>query len=169
MSKEYNINNQIEVEQVDVVLPCGTVQNGVLIRDAMEIADGFDLDLVEVSSQKGESLAVCKIVDYGKMKYKENKKAKPQRQTTKEIRFGVAISDHDLGTKNRQVHRFLEKHYLVKYSVELRGRREQGLIGMARTKMLDCLKEFEGKARWSPIKVSSGGRMSRISTLLSPL
>lgn len=169
MKTSYRINYQIKASTVNMVLPDNKIREDVPIKDALEIAKSLGLDLVEVVPMTSGSLPICRVVDFGKMKYKQSKKHKSQKQVVKEIKFGISIADHDLETKNKKVHQFLKKHYIVRYSLELKGRREQGLVEPAKVKMKECLEEFRGEAQWSPIKVSNGSRMTRITTTISAL
>ena len=168
MSKEYNVNYKIGANIVDVVMLGGGIRKGLSIRDAVTIAQDLGMDLVEVSPAHGGKNSICKVLDYGKLKYKEGKRKKAHKQVVKEIKFNFGIGDHDLEVKNNKVKKFLDKKYQIKYSVELRGR-ERALIDAAKEKINSCLSQFEEVANWTPIKVSSGGRMTRITTVISPI
>jgi len=170
MKKEYRINKQIEERIVDLVHPDKGLEKNMNINDALAIAVEKGLDLVEVSPAKDKKNSICKIIDYGKLKYKESKKHKAHKQVTKEIRFNVNISVHDLEVKNKKVHEFLEKKYIVRYSMEIRGYREKSFIEEARDKMEEYVEEFKEQATWVPLKIyPSGNRIMRISTVLSPI
>ena len=83
------------------------------------------LDLVEVSP--GADPPVCRIMDYGKFRYQQNKKLQiaKKHQTmiqVKEIRFRPKTDEHDLDVKIRQIKKFLEQQDKVKISVIFRGR-----------------------------------------------
>jgi len=101
-------------------------QLGVKTRDeALEIAKTRNLDLVLVAP--GAKPPVCRIMDYGKYRYEQQKKEKEARKkqrviNVKEVRFSPAIGDHDFNTKLRNARRFLEKGDKVKASVRFRGR-----------------------------------------------
>lgn len=168
MSKEYRINNNIKENIIDIVMPDGSMKNGIPLSSAMVIAQEEGLDLIEVSPAYGDRNAICKVLDYGKLKYKESKRKKAHKQVVKEIKFNFNIGDHDLEVKNNKVKNFLDKRYQIKYSVELRGR-ERDSVGEARKKMEGCLEQFEKIGSWTPIKVSTGGRMTRITTVISPV
>ncbi len=151
---------------VDIVMPDGSMKNGVPLSSAMVIAQEEELDLVEVSPAHGDRNSICKVLDYGKLKYKESKRKKARKQIVKEIKFNFNIGDHDLKVKNNKVKKFLDKRYQIKYSVELRGR-ERDSVGEAKKKIEGCLEQFEEIGSWTPVKVSSGGRMTRITTVIS--
>jgi translation initiation factor IF-3 len=92
---------------------------------ALEMAQKLGLDLVEVASSAAPP--VCKIMDYGKYKYKQSKKEKDTKKkqhvvNLKEIRFRPKIEDHDFNFKTIHARRFLEKGNKVKATVLFRGR-----------------------------------------------
>ena len=100
------------------------------IQRAMELASQHDLDLVEVSPSANPP--VCRIVDYSKFKYDEEKKEreakKHQKQgRLKEIRVKPNIDEHDYATKLRQTVEFLKKKDKVKINLFFRGRQMEHL------------------------------------------
>lgn len=91
----------------------------------MEMADEAGLDLVEVSP--GADPPVCKIIDYGKLKYENQKKkaeARKKQRTidVKEIKMRPGIDDHDYDVKMRSINRFLGDGDKVKVTLRFRGR-----------------------------------------------
>lgn len=99
---------------------------GVLsIKDALSLANKRGLDLVEVSPNADPP--VCRIMDFGKYQYEENRKRKEARKhqashTVKEIKFHPSTEDHDYRTKINHVRQFLEKGHKVKLTLTYRGR-----------------------------------------------
>jgi translation initiation factor IF-3 len=92
---------------------------------AKEMADDAGLDLVEVSP--GADPPVCKIIDYGKLKYENQKKkaeARKKQRTidVKEIKMRPGIDDHDYDVKMRSINRFLDEGDKVKVTLRFRGR-----------------------------------------------
>ncbi len=92
---------------------------------ALEAATEAGLDLVEVSPNSDPP--VCKILDYGKYKYQEQKKkseAKKNQKTVelKEIKMRPNIDDHDYETKSRKIREFFEEGDKVKITLRFRGR-----------------------------------------------
>ena len=92
---------------------------------AMEMAEDAGLDLVEVSP--GADPPVCKIIDYGKLKYENQKKkaeARKKQRTidVKEIKMRPGIDDHDYDVKMRSINRFLGDGDKVKVTLRFRGR-----------------------------------------------
>jgi len=120
-----HVNHRIRAPQVRVIDADGS-QIGILpIREALEKAYEKDLDLVEVSPNAKPP--VCRILDYGKYKYEQAKKAKSakRKQHTvqlKEMRYRPKIEEHDYQFKTRHVKEFLIQGYKVKVYVEFRGR-----------------------------------------------
>jgi len=101
-------------------------QLGVLSRvEALQMAADQDLDLVEISPDANPPVA--KIVDWGKYNYQRTKQMQKNKRTTKalemkQMRFGLKISEHDLGVKLRKVTDFLEAGHKVKITIFYRGR-----------------------------------------------
>ena len=103
-----------------------TEQIGVLnISEAIEMATNQGLDLVEVSPNAKPP--VCKIIDYGKYRYQQNKKARENKKATakvvvQEIRMKVRIGSHDLEIKAKNARKFLQSGSKVRVSVMFRAR-----------------------------------------------
>jgi translation initiation factor IF-3 len=101
-------------------------QLGILpIKEALEVAKDEGLDLVEVAPNSDPP--VCRIMDYGKFKYKTSKKVQETRKKSKafqlkEIKLRPNTEDHDLGFKLRNIKRFLDNKNRVKVTVFFRGR-----------------------------------------------
>lgn len=101
-------------------------KRGVIDLDAaLAIADEAGLDLVEVSPHAAPP--VCKILDYGKLKYQEQKKASEARKKqkmvdVKEIKMRPNIDTHDYEVKMRNVNKFLAEGDKVKITLRFRGR-----------------------------------------------
>lgn len=97
----------------------------VSLQKAIELADQYELDLVEVAPSA--TPPVCRILDFTKFKYEEEKKErlskKRQHQVhLKEIRVKPNIEEHDYQVKLRQLNNFLQKKDKVKVSLFFRGR-----------------------------------------------
>ncbi|EKD76061.1 MAG: hypothetical protein ACD_43C00237G0004 [uncultured bacterium] len=121
------MNEQIRVPQVRVIDEHGA-QLGVLdTRNAIQMALERELDLVEVSPVAQPP--VCKIVDYGQLRYEANKKerkhkGKQKKTEVKGIRLSLTISDHDIEVRVGQATKFLEKGNKVQIELLLRGRQK---------------------------------------------
>ena len=95
------------------------------IREALQIADDLELDLVEISPNADPP--VCKVIDYQKFLYQQKKKAKELKSratkiVVKELRFGPNTDDHDYNFKLKHAQRFLEEGAKVKAFVFFKGR-----------------------------------------------
>lgn len=115
----------IRVPQVRVVGPEGENFGIMATRDAQFKAREFELDLVEISPNA--SPPVCKILDYGKYKYEQQKKAAEARKKQKvvdlkEIKIRPGIEQHDYDVKMRAARKFLEGGDKVKVTMRFRGR-----------------------------------------------
>lgn len=94
-------------------------------KEALLLADERGLDLVEISPNANPP--VCKIIDWGKYKYQKTKQLQKSKKNAKtlemkQMRFGLKISDHDLGVKLNKVNGFLETGHKVKLTIMYRGR-----------------------------------------------
>lgn len=125
ISQTTRLNGAIRAANLRVIDEDGS-QLGVLSRtEALSLAEERGLDLVEVSPNADPP--VCKIVDWGKYNYQKTKQLQKSKQNAKalevkQMRFGLKISDHDLGVKLKKVTGFLEAGHKVKLTVFFRGR-----------------------------------------------
>ncbi|HVU04066.1 MAG TPA: translation initiation factor IF-3 [Polyangiaceae bacterium] len=123
---QIRVNHRIRVPEVRVVLEDGGVMLGVMTtQQALREAEERGLDLVEVNPKA--TPPVCKILDFGKFKYEEKKRARDakRKQTVvevKEIKLRPKTDDHDLDVKLRAARRFIESGNKVKFTVRFRGR-----------------------------------------------
>tara|TARA_A100001011_G_C14205057_1_gene797407 strand:+ start:655 stop:1125 length:471 start_codon:yes stop_codon:yes gene_type:complete len=113
------------VPNVRVIDAEGENHGVITLDDALEIAEQAGLDLVEVSPQV--SPPVCKVLDYGKYKYEQQKKANEARKKqktidVKEIKMRPGIDEHDYQVKMRNVRKFLDNGDKVKMTIRFRGR-----------------------------------------------
>jgi len=119
------LNDQIRVKEVRLIDAEGENVGVVDTADAQERADAAGHDLVEVSPDANPP--VCKILDYGKHKYQEQKKAAEARKKqkvveVKEIKMRPAIDAHDYDVKMRAMKRFFDEGDKVKVTLRFRGR-----------------------------------------------
>jgi len=118
------VNNEIRASKVRLIKP-DEEHEIVSVERALQIAESFDLDLVEVAPNANPP--VCKVIDFGKFMYEKKKKekeAKKKQHTiqVKELRFRPTTDDHDLEFKTRHAREFLEGGDKVKATVQFRGR-----------------------------------------------
>ncbi|HMN39089.1 MAG TPA: translation initiation factor IF-3 [Hyphomicrobium sp.] len=119
------INDQIRAREVRLIDETGQNVGIVAKFDALARAEAAGLDLVEVSPDAEPP--VCKILDFGKFKYQEQKKAAEARKNQKiveikEIKMRPGIDDHDYDVKMRAIRRFFEEGDKVKITLRFRGR-----------------------------------------------
>jgi len=126
------INAEIRVPEVQLIDHEGANRGVTAIEEALAIAEGAALDLVEIVPNS--SPPVCKILDYGKFRFLEQKKAAEARKRQKvveikEIKLRPGIDDHDYDVKMRAMRRFFEEGDKVKITLRFRGRElaHQGL------------------------------------------
>ena len=130
IKKFIRTNERIRVPEVRLIGPDGNQLGVVAIQKALELANQQELDLVEVAPSA--SPPVCRIIDFSKFKYDQEKKEreakKHQKQgRLKEIRLKPNISIHDYETKVKQVITFLKKKDKVKINLFFRGRQMEHL------------------------------------------
>ena len=119
------MNEEIDAAQVRVVDADGEMLGVLSPQEAIEKALEAGLDLVEVSPNADPP--VCKILDYGKFKYNEQKRrheARKKQKTieVKEIKMRPGIDTHDYDVKLRSARRFLDDGDKVKVTIRFRGR-----------------------------------------------
>ncbi len=161
------MNDRIRATEVRVVDPKGN--HGIYPTEvAMQMADDQDLDLVEISPHADPP--VCKIMDYGKFKYEQQKKEKEARKKQhtvelKEIRFRPHTDTHDFNFKTKHAKGFLEAGHKVKAYVQFRGRdiiyKDHGMEVLAR-----FIQELGDLAKIDQAPKMEGRRMT---TILSPI
>lgn len=139
ISKESLINEEIRAKEVRLIDAEGTQLGVVSIQEALAKAAEANLDLVNISPNAAPP--VCRIMDYGKYRYEQQKKEKEARKKqktmeVKEMRLGIFTEEHDLETKAKLVAKFLEGGDKVKISMRFRGR-EMGYVNKGRETMLD--------------------------------
>ena len=147
-SKELEINGQIRDREVRLIGADGEQKGVVSIQVAMRAAEEAGLDLVKIAPQAVPP--VCKVLDYGKYRFEQQKKEKEAKKNQKvvelkEIRLSLNIDTNDFNTKVNQAAKFLQQGHKLKVSIRFRGRE------MAHTSLgLDVHKRFaealEGKA-----------------------
>ena len=157
-----------------VITPDGE-QAGILpVERALEMAEEMGLDLVEVAPLARPP--VCRIMDYGKFKYEEQRQAREARKRQhhvqiKEVKMRPGIEGHDFDFKMRHARRFLEEGNKVKLTMMFRGRqmahpefgrqvldRASGML--QDVSKVEALPQLEGKSMimvLAPVKSSSQG------------
>lgn len=125
ISKDVRINREIRAREVRVIDPEGKQLGVIPVVEALRLAINYELDLVEVSP-KAEP-PVCRIMDYGKFKYQQSKKAHDakKKQTVvhlKEVKMRPKTEEHDFQFKLRHIEKFLKEGNKTKVTIVFRGR-----------------------------------------------
>jgi translation initiation factor IF-3 len=126
-TEKTRINNEIRCPEV-LLIDANGKQVGVMSpQEALKHAEEQGLDLVEVAPKANPP--VCRIMDYGKFKYQQRKKAQESRKkklhsitTVKEIKLRPRTEEHDLYFKVRNLKKFLANRNKIKVSLQFRGR-----------------------------------------------
>ena len=113
------------VREVQLIDDTGQNRGVMAFFDALKVAEEAGLDLVEISPNA--TPPVCKILDYGKFRFLEQKKAAEARKKqktveVKEIKLRPGIDDHDYGVKMKAMKGFFEEGNKVKITLRFRGR-----------------------------------------------
>jgi len=145
---KHKINRYITAREVMVITDDGEQLGVMQTRDAVNLAMDRELDLVEVAPQSNPP--VCKIMDYGKFKYREAKKeaeAKKKRVEieTKELRIRYRTDVGDLETKLKHARDFLGEGDKVKFSMRFKGR-EAMYIDLGQKKFDEIIKRLSDVA-----------------------
>jgi len=124
-TNEPRINRRIRVPRVLVIDEAGGKLGEFMTEDAVRMAEERGLDLVEVAPTARPP--VCRIIDFGKMKYDKKKREQEARRNQvqvvlKEIKLRPKTEEHDLAVKTRAARSFLEEGNKVKFTVRFRGR-----------------------------------------------
>jgi translation initiation factor IF-3 len=160
-------NEQITASNVRVISSTGAQLGIISIREALNYAEDEGYDLVEVSPDAKPP--VCKIIDYGKLKYKEQKskkEAKKKQKTieVKEIKMRPGIDTHDYQVKVKALKKFISDGNKVKVSMRFRGREmEHQNLG------LDLLKKLtEEVSEYAKVEVPPKSEGKQIMIILVP-
>lgn len=144
---QYRINHQIRIAQILVIGPNGDKLGVMSPEEARNIAADHGLDLVEVAPNAKPP--VCRIMDFGKFRYEQAKKAassKAARVELKELRLRPKTDDHDMETMVRKAKGFIAHGDRVRLVMRLRGR-EQSHAPLWLTKMEEIIEEFKDCAQ----------------------
>lgn len=167
MVKRIRINEQIRVPEVLVIDETGQKLGVMPTQEALKTAKERNLDLLEIAPTVKPP--VCRIMDYGKYLYQQEKLARQQKSKSKQvevksIRLTFGISDHDMDIRANQTEKFLKEGNKVRIDLVLRGR-EKALKDFSREKM----KKFIGKIT-TPFQVDQPEKFlpSGISMIIGP-
>ncbi|MBG7604506.1 MAG: translation initiation factor IF-3 [Actinobacteria bacterium] len=164
---QHRVNDRIRSREVRLIGPTGDQLGIKAAPEALRMARGLELDLVEVAPNANPP--VCRIMDYGKFKYEEGQKAKEARRkstnvSVKEVKYRPKIGIGDFNTKTRNVIRFIDEGHKVKVTLQFRGR-EMAHPELG-TKILDDVIEQVGPAAKVDTRARLEGRS--MTMVLSP-
>jgi translation initiation factor IF-3 len=167
-SNEPRVNDRIRVPRVLVIDEEGNRLGEFLTPDALSLARDRGLDLVEVAPNGHPP--VCKILDFGRMKYDKKKKDNAARRnqqivTTKEVKIRPKTDQHDMDVRIRAARRFLQNGDKVKVTVRFRGREHRHYdIGE-----VQCMRLFEAVEEFATIELRPRMDGRQMVMLLTPI
>ncbi|MDP1629444.1 MAG: translation initiation factor IF-3, partial [bacterium] len=134
-------NNQITAPEVRVIDETGQQIGVMSVGEALVLARQKGLDLIEIAPAARPP--VCKIMDFGKLRYREEKearrqRAKQRRDEVKTVRTSVRVGRHDMEFRAKQAEEFLNEGLRVQVEVRMKGR-EKAHPELARQKMREFL------------------------------
>lgn len=156
------INGQIRDREVRVIGTDGEQLGVMSARDAQKLADEAELDLIKIAPKAKPP--VCKIMDYGKFRYEQQKREKESKKKqhvveTKEIRLSPNVEMNDLKTKANNARKFITKGDKVKVTLRFRGR-EMAHISSSAHVLDDFAKMLEDIAQVSKAAKLEGRNMT---------
>ncbi len=162
------MNEEIRAKEVLLIDNQGVKVGVVPTERALSMAEEQELDLVEVAPQA--SPPVCRILDYGKYKYQQQKREKDARkktksQTVKEMKMRPKIDQHDYDFKTKAIKNFLEAGHRVKVAIFFRGR-EMAFLDRGRQVLDKVMNDCEGLGKVE-VPPRMEGRYMRM--MLSPI
>lgn len=158
------INEEIRVREVRLIDENGENRGVVSIQEALRIADGAGLDLIEISPQA--TPPVCKVLDYGKYKYEAQKRkaeAKKNQKVVeiKELKLRPMIDKHDYEVKLKQARKFLGEGNKVKFTMRYKGR-ELSANDLGRAVLMRLLEDLDTTAKLESEPKLEGKQMMMI-------
>ena len=156
------INGQIRDKEVRLIGTKGEQLGVMSARDAQKLADEAELDLIKIAPKAQPP--VCKIMDYGKFRYEQQKREKEAKKKqhiveTKEIRLSPNVELNDLKTKANNARKFITKGDKVKVTLRFRGR-EMAHIGSSAHVLDDFAEMLEDIAQVSKAAKLEGRNMT---------
>jgi translation initiation factor IF-3 len=162
-TKEFRVNEKIRVKEVRLIEGDGE-QRVVSIMDALQMARDQSLDLVEVAPNSVPP--VCKIMDFGKFKFEQEKKLRESKKNQKvvqlkEVRMQPKIEKHDIEFKVKHILEFLGEGDKIKVTIRFRGR-EMAHPELGRKVLDKVLEMLEGQYVMESLPKMEGRLMSMI-------
>lgn len=165
---EILINENIKAKQVRLIDADNENRGIVSIKEALAVAEEAGLDLIEISPQANPP--VCKVLDYGKYRYEQQKKKNEAKKNQKvveikELKLRPVIETHDYEVKMKQAKKFLEQGNKVKFTMRFKGR-ELSANDMGKQIMTQIVEDLDTCAKVDSEMKLEGRQMMMI---LSPL
>ena len=162
------IVSNVDFDKTKLIDNADNFHNEFSVKEAKELSISLGLDLVCFNKPSGKDLALCKIIDFGKWKYSNEKKKKKlikeNKTINKELRFSPQISDHDIEHKVNQGKSFLDDGAHVSLTMKLKGR-QRLYFNDAVIMMNKIVAMFDGDGE----EVSRTARDSIVMVKLSPV
>src|SRR5512137_79657 len=168
IGRDVRINREIRAKEVRVIDPEGK-QLGILpVSEALRLAINYELDLVEVSPKSEPP--VCRIMDYGKFKYQQSKKAHDAKKKqavvhVKEVKMRSKTEEHDFQFKLRHIEHFLKEGNKTKITIVFRGR-ELAHPDLGRNMLVRVIEEAK---EWGKIEQNPKFEGRNFIIILAPL
>jgi translation initiation factor IF-3 len=166
ISKDLRINERIRAREVRVIGEDGEQFGVMTVFEALRMAQERGVDLVEVAPTAVPP--VCRLLDYGKYRFEQDKKEREARKNQKvallkEIRMGPATDEHDLEFKAKAIQKFIEEGDKVKVTVRFRGR-QMAHPQLGRQVLDSIASKLVGVASVERMPLVEGRTMSMIMT-----
>lgn len=161
---EIMINENIKAKQVRLIDANNENRGVVSIKEALAIAEEFGLDLIEISPQANPP--VCKVLDFGKFRYEQQKKKNEAKKNQKvveikELKLRPVIETHDYEVKMKQAKKFLEQGNKVKFTMRFKGR-ELSANDMGKQIMSQIVEDLDDCSRVDSEMKLEGRQMTMI-------
>lgn len=159
-----NINENIKAKQVRLIDANNENRGVVSIREALALAEEEGLDLIEISPQA--TPPVCKILDFGKYRYEQQKRKNEAKKNQKvveikELKLRPMIEIHDYEVKVKQAKKFLEQGNKVKFTMRFKGR-ELSANDMGKKILSQLLDDLDGVCKVDSEMKLEGRQMTMI-------
>lgn len=159
-----NINENIKAKQVRLIDANNENRGVVSIREALSLAEEEGLDLIEISPQA--TPPVCKILDFGKYRYEQQKRKNEAKKNqkvveVKELKLRPMIETHDYEVKVKQARKFLDQGNKVKFTMRFKGR-ELSANDMGKKILTQILDDLDGVCKVDSEMKLEGRQMTMV-------
>jgi translation initiation factor IF-3 len=166
--QQKRLNAQIRESEVAVITEEGESLGILPIDQALDKAESLGVDLVEIGTQNGKVL--CKLMDYGKFLFKQQKnqahgKASSKKADLKTLKITYKIGDHDLDVRRKQAEKFAADGHPLKIMLTLRGR-ENNFVSLASAKIKEFVLSLGEFYKTTDMNITKAG--NNFSTIIYP-